>query len=99
MKKLTNVVWPAIQAKLVSGIEEAATSGHQWIVIEAAVLVEAGWSTIFDEVWVVHVSNQIARQRLMARNNLSEEEANRRINSQTSHDERLHPFVTVSMLY
>jgi dephospho-CoA kinase len=82
------VVWPAMQSKLLTEIDDAARAGNQWIVVEAAVLAEAGWSSSFDEIWVVEVSTDIARTRLMARNNLTEDEANRRIQSQTSMDER-----------
>ena len=59
------------------------------VVCEAAVLVEAGWQDLFDEIWVVHVSPDVACSRLMARNNLSMEEAQKRQRSQISNDARM----------
>lgn len=41
-----------------------------------------------DEVWVVYVSYDIQKMRLMKRNELSESEADARINSQMSMDEK-----------
>jgi dephospho-CoA kinase len=51
-------------------------------VVEAAVLIEANWLDLVDEVWVVQVPEAVAKQRLMARNGFSEEEANQRLSSQ-----------------
>lgn len=59
------------------------------VVCEAAVLVEAGWQDLFDEIWVVHVSPATACARLMARNKLSLAEAQKRQRSQISNDARL----------
>ncbi len=40
------------------------------------------------EVWVLELSQEVAKQRLMQRNSLSEEEAGKRISSQTTNEER-----------
>jgi hypothetical protein len=57
-------------------------------VLEAAVLFEAGWEDLVDEVWVVVVEPDIAVQRLAERNGLDEAAARARIDSQLSNDER-----------
>jgi dephospho-CoA kinase len=59
------------------------------IVLEAAVLIEAGWQDLVDEVWVLHVAPEVAKKRLMGRNNLSAEQAQARIDSQITNEERL----------
>jgi dephospho-CoA kinase len=76
MKKLTDIVWPAIQKKLLALIAEQKQANPNAILcIEAAVLIESGWSTsVADRVWVVEVPVETAKTRLMARNNLSEVE-------------------------
>lgn len=58
------------------------------IVLEAALLVEAGWTKDFDKLWVFKVSPVVAQQRIMARNNVSEEEARKRLSSQLPNEER-----------
>jgi len=57
-------------------------------VLEGAVIVEAEWYKFLDELWVATAPVEIAKSRIMARNQLSEEEALKRINSQISNEER-----------
>ena len=57
--------------------------------LEAAVLIEADWIDLVDEVWVLTAKADVARDRLMARNRLSEEQAQSRIDSQISNRDRL----------
>lgn len=52
-------------------------------------MIEANWMDLADEVWVVTVSPEVARERLMARNGLTEAQAQARIDSQLSNKERL----------
>jgi phosphopantetheine adenylyltransferase / dephospho-CoA kinase len=58
MKKLNEIVWPAIAALAREEmIRLKRDEGHSLVVMEAAVLLEAGWDrTLCDEVWVVVVS-------------------------------------------
>ena len=88
MTKLTDIVWPGIGALAVAAIEEARAAGAAVAVVEAAVLFEAGWEVLVDEVWVITVPPAVARQRLMDRNGFSAEEADKRIASQISNAER-----------
>lgn len=88
MTKLTDIVWPGIGALAVAAIEEARAAGVAVAVVEAAVLFEAGWEVLVDEVWVITVPPAVARQRLMDRNGFSAEEADKRIASQISNAER-----------
>ena len=90
LKRLTDIVWPGIRALAAAELEQLAAAGDTEIaVLEAAVLIEAEWQDLVDEVWVVSVSPDAARERLMARNNMSAEDADARINSQLSNDARL----------
>ena len=63
--------------------------GAEVCVMEAAVLLEAGWHDLVDEVWVVVVPEAEAKRRLMARNALSEEDAQKRIRAQMTNPERI----------
>lgn len=59
------------------------------VVIEAAILLEAGWDTsLVDEVWSLVVPIEIAIQRLQKRNSFSEEESRKRVESQMTNEER-----------
>jgi dephospho-CoA kinase len=58
------------------------------IVLDAAILLEAGWDKLCDAVWAVEAPPEAALARLIARNGLSEEQARRRLDSQWSNAER-----------
>ncbi|HEY8490008.1 MAG TPA: dephospho-CoA kinase, partial [Dehalococcoidia bacterium] len=51
MKRLTDIVWPAIRELARERIEAERRRGTRVVVLEAAVLVEAGWFDLVDEVW------------------------------------------------
>ena len=90
MKKLNEIVWPAIAALAKEEMIRLKKAGHDVVVMEAAVLLQAGWDrTLCDEVWVVVVPVSVARERLMMRNKISEEDANKRIASQMTNRERV----------
>eukprot|EP01113_Clastostelium_recurvatum_P024837 TRINITY_DN2971_c0_g1_i1.p1 TRINITY_DN2971_c0_g1~~TRINITY_DN2971_c0_g1_i1.p1 ORF type:complete len:222 (-),score=53.84 TRINITY_DN2971_c0_g1_i1:5-637(-) len=95
MKSLTDIVWPEIKRIALEEIQtaESRTRGsrdpkERIIVLEAAVLVEAGWDSMMDRTWMFQVPPVVARSRLMSRNNLTEEEADRRIAAQLTNEER-----------
>jgi len=58
-------------------------------VLEAAILIEAGWAHLADEIWLTVVSPALAAQRSMERSGLSREQAEARIAAQLSNEERL----------
>jgi phosphopantetheine adenylyltransferase/dephospho-CoA kinase len=89
MKRLTDIVWPEIRRLAREEVTELKRRDKKThIVLEAAVLVEANWYDLVDEVWVVTVEPEMAKQRLMARNGLSDAQAQARIDSQISNKER-----------
>ena len=57
-------------------------------VVDAALMIESGGYKRFDKLIVVHCRPDIQLQRLMARNNLSLEEAEQRVNAQMGQDEK-----------
>ena len=88
LKRLTDVVWPGIRTLASEALSEFEAAGNSLVVLEAAVLFEAGWEDLVHEVWVVVVEPDLAVQRLAARNGLDEAAARARIDSQLSNAER-----------
>lgn len=90
MKRLTDIAWPEIRR--MAG-EEFAKLREQdpgaVIVFEAAVLLEAEWQDLVDEVWVVTTKVETAIDRLKSRNGLAREAALARIDSQMTNKQRL----------
>ena len=88
LKRLTDVVWPGIRKLASEALSEFEAAGNSLVVLEAAVLFEAGWEDLVHEVWVVVVEPDLAVQRLATRNGLDEAAARARIDSQLSNAER-----------
>ena len=85
LAKLNEIMHPRMGkmvAKLIAGLDAEV------VVVEAALLLEAGWDALVDEVWCTGASEDIVIDRLKARNGLNREEAKKRIGAQMSVDER-----------
>lgn len=90
LKKLTDIVWPAIRKMAEAQIAKALEANTaKVIVLEAAVLFEAGWHNAGDEVWVVVVEREVAIARAMQRDKLPRAAAENRLAAQLSNAERI----------
>jgi dephospho-CoA kinase len=68
LARLNAIVHPLIRelvAERIAGVRAAGRAPA--VVVEAAVLLEAKWHTVVDEVWVVTARPEIVQQRLVAR--------------------------------
>ena len=89
LKQLTDIVWPAIRRMAEAEIATVkASDPEKVIVLEAAVLFEAGWEDIGDEIWVISVARETAIERSMARDGATREAVENRLNAQLSNEER-----------
>ncbi len=59
------------------------------IAVEAAILLEAGWRSLVEKLWVVVAEESVVINRLQQYKNMPEDQARARINSQMSNDERI----------
>jgi len=89
LDKLNAIMHPRMARMVSDKIEVLRGQGVKVVVVEAALLFEAGWDTLVEEVWVTDSSEDIVVGRLEERNGLSEEEAKKRINSQMDRAERI----------
>lgn len=90
LKKLTNIVWPAIRTLAEEEIASVrAVEAARVVVLEAAVLFEAGWQDLGDEIWVVIAEREVAIARAIARDNLPRAAAESRLAAQLSNAERI----------
>jgi dephospho-CoA kinase len=89
-EKLNSIVHPKVfeaQTRWMAEIESRKPSAV--VVIDAALMIETGSYRRFDKVVVVHCQPEIQLERLMARNNLTREDATARISSQMPSAEKL----------
>lgn len=89
LDKLTSIVWPATFARMKQMVAEMRARGERRpIVIEAAVLIEANWHPLFDEIWLVTTSRERVIERIERDRGLNRAETEARIRAQLSDDER-----------
>lgn len=89
LRALTNIVWPEIRRLAELEIDAIrAEDDSAVVVLEAAVLFEAGWEDAVDEVWVVVVPPQVAVERACARDGVDADAIKRRLEAQLSNEER-----------
>lgn len=87
--KLNQIMHPRMARMVAHRIQELRDQGVSVVVVEAALLFEAGWDSLVDEVWVTDSGPGQVIHRLQARNGLDEQEIRKRIDSQMSAEERL----------
>jgi dephospho-CoA kinase len=87
-ERLQAIIWPVMKRMMARMLDEFRAEGRKVVVVEAAVLLEAGWQDLVDQIWVVTVPVEVAEQRLIARNGLTPEQAQARIAAQLSNEAR-----------
>ena len=90
LAELNRLSHPPMHERMRREIEDirGQPSPPPFIVLDAAVLFEAGWDALCDEVWTVSTAPERALERLVARNRLSPEAARARIEAQLGNAER-----------
>ena len=89
LRRINNVIHPLVLEELRSRLDTIQCSGVEVVVVEVPLLVEAGWNSIFDEVWVTVVDEETAIRRTTERSGLSSKKIHARIRSQTDDEARL----------
>ena len=89
MAKLNSIMHPRIAEIIQTKMDELRQEGTQAVVVEAALLVEAGWEYLVDEVWVTSSPEDMVLERLRLRNGLSDDAIKRRISAQLPPEQRL----------
>lgn len=79
---LNNLLSAQIRRMIMADTETLVNANQPLIVLDIPLLYEAGYETHCDAVMVVYTTEAVQLERLMARNNLTEEEALNRIASQ-----------------
>jgi dephospho-CoA kinase len=87
-KRLEGIVWPWMRTTMDLRLGALRASGAPAVVLEAAVLIEAEWIPLVDQVWLVTVPPAVARERIVQRNGLTAEQADARIAAQLTNEER-----------
>ena len=96
LKRLNSIVHPKMFARMREMVAAMRAAGERNpIVIEAAILIEANWQPLFDEIWLVVAARERVIERVERDRGLRPEQTEARIKAQLSDDERRHYSTTV----
>ena len=96
LKRLNSIVHPKMFARMREMVDAMRTGGERKpIVIEAAILVEANWQPLFNEIWLVVASRERVIERVERDRGLKPEQTEARIKAQLSDDDRRKYATTV----
>jgi len=97
LARLNRIMHPRMYEMVKAQLEGYRRQGVNVVVLEAPLLLEAGWTPLVDEVWVTIASEATVLKRLKERTGLSEPESLAHIRSQMSNEERVkHASVVIN---
>lgn len=89
LKNLNAIVHPKMFARMGEMVAAMRRDGEtRPIVVEAAILIEANWQPLFDEIWLVTASRERVIERVERDRGLKPEQTEARIRAQLSDEER-----------
>ena len=88
LARLNRITHPRIYEIVRRKIEEYRQAGTRVIVIEAALLIEAGWMPLLDQLWVTTAPEATIVKRLKSSRGLSEEQVLTRLRAQMPQEEK-----------
>ena len=89
LAKLNQIMHPRMYQMMKAQIEEYRRQGVAVVVLEAAILIEANWMPLVDEVWITVAPEAAVLERVKKQRGLAEEQTSARIRSQLSSEERI----------
>lgn len=87
-KRLDSLMQPLLRSLILRRMEEARAGGAKICVLDMPLLFEAGLDVLCDTVWCVHLPREDQLRRLMARDGVTLPQAEARLRSQLSSDEK-----------
>lgn len=89
LMKLNSITHPAIKRKINDRIIDISNQGKNIVVIDAALLIEGKFLDLVDKLVVITCNEEVQLNRVVNRDNITKEEALKRINSQMKQDEKI----------
>ncbi len=89
LARLNRIMHPRMFDMMKARIEELRRQGVAVVVLEAAILIEANWTPLVDEVWVTAAPESAVLERVQKQRPMDEKQILARIRSQLSTEERL----------
>ena len=81
-RALEAIMHPLVQRDMLIAMDEAARQGVSVVILDVPLLFETGMDALCDETWALYVPRERQVDRIVARDGLSPEDAQARIDSQ-----------------
>lgn len=87
LKQVNEIVHPAVKEYLLARLQDAKENAEvELFFVEAALLIEAGYGALVDEMWYIYATEEVRRKRLQSARGYSEEKIADIMKNQLSED-------------
>ena len=86
--KLNNIVWPEVSSVMIDAAVKAENNGITLFIVDAALLIEAGFNDFFNSILLITADKSIRYNRILLRKNIPESQIEKRMSLQMSESEK-----------
>jgi len=86
--KLNNIVWPEVSSVMIDAAEKAENDGITLFIVDAALLIEAGFNDFFNSILLITADKSMRLNRILLRKNIPENQIEKRMALQMPESEK-----------
>ena len=86
--KLNKIVWPEVLSVMIDVSEKAENDGVTLFIVDAALLIEAGFNDFFNSILLITADKSIRYNRILLRKNIPENQIEKRMALQMPESEK-----------
>ena len=86
--KLNNIVWPEVSSIMIDAAEKAENDGVNLFIVDAALLIEAGFNDFFNSILLITADKSMRYNRILLRKNIPENQIEKRMALQMPESEK-----------
>ena len=86
--KLNNIVWPEVLSVMIDAAEKAENNGITLFIVDAALLIEAGFNDFFNSILLITADKSMRLNRILLRKNIPENQIEKRMTLQMPESEK-----------
>ena len=86
--KLNKIVWPEVSSVMIDAAEKAENNGITLFIVDAALLIEAGFNDFFNSILLITADKSIRYNRILLRKNIPENQIEKRMALQMPESEK-----------
>jgi dephospho-CoA kinase len=86
--KLNKIVWPEVSSMMIDASEKAENDGVTLFIVDAALLIEAGFNDFFNSILLITADKSMRLNRILLRKNIPENQIEKRMALQMPESEK-----------